>query len=189
MIKKEDLRVVKTKKALYEGLLHLMKDKSFEEVKVSDICTFALTNRSTFYDHFEDKYDLLDSLIKDLKDDLTKKLDENKQIDSAKKYYMEMIKLFFEHTNNNIEVYSSILKNNNNSIVMDMLYETVIKDVEHFLEKNKLNPNDIPAEIISKFYVSGVINVCIDYIKSPKKYSLEDVINYIDRLLPTRLYD
>ena len=64
MEKKEDLRIIKTKKNLYEGLLILLKDQSFENVKVSDICKISLVNRSTFYDHFQDKYELLNSLIK-----------------------------------------------------------------------------------------------------------------------------
>ena len=41
---KTDLRVIKTKKALFEALLDLMKDKTFEEIKVSDICSKALVN-------------------------------------------------------------------------------------------------------------------------------------------------
>ena len=62
MDKKEDLRVIKTKKSLYDGLLVMMKDKPFEDIKVADICRVALTNRSTFYDHFNDKYELLYAL-------------------------------------------------------------------------------------------------------------------------------
>ena len=76
MSKKEDLRVTKTKMNLYEALMKLMKEKTFEEIKVSDICNVALTNRSTFYDHFADKYELLDSLINDLEKDLIKKLED-----------------------------------------------------------------------------------------------------------------
>ena len=43
MAKKVDLRIIKTKKNLYEGLLTLMKERTFEEIKVSDICNAALT--------------------------------------------------------------------------------------------------------------------------------------------------
>ena len=68
MMKKEDLRVIKTKANLYRGLIDLMKDNPFEEIKVSDICNKSMINRSTFYDHFNDKYELLQSLIDDLKE-------------------------------------------------------------------------------------------------------------------------
>ena len=55
-MKKQDLRIMKTKKALYQSLIQLMKEKTFEEIRVSDICELALINRSTFYAHFDDKY-------------------------------------------------------------------------------------------------------------------------------------
>ena len=53
---KQDLRIIKTKKVLYMALVDLMREKTFEEIKVSEICARALVNRSTFYAHYEDKY-------------------------------------------------------------------------------------------------------------------------------------
>ena len=47
--KKKDLRIIKTRKALYNAFEELMKSKPFEQIKVSDICNEALINRSTFY--------------------------------------------------------------------------------------------------------------------------------------------
>lgn len=187
MNKKEDIRITKTKKYLYEGLLTLMKDKTFEEIKVSDICTIALINRSTFYDHFNDKFELLDSLINDLEKGLIEKLKENTKLSSSKEYYMETIKLFLDHAEENLSVYSAILKKNNNSIVMDMVYDTLLKDVQKHIEQDLLS-STIPSEIISKFYVSAVINVCLDYLKSPRKHKKEDIITYLDILLPNKIY-
>lgn len=43
-------------------------------------------------------------------------------------------------------------------------------------------------EIISKFYVSAVINVCLEYIKFPNKYEKEDILKYLDTLLPDKIY-
>ena len=71
-MKSNDLRVIKTKNALYNTLIELMKDHAFEEIKVSDICTKALINRSTFYAHYNDKYELLKDMIDNLKDSLLK---------------------------------------------------------------------------------------------------------------------
>ena len=178
MAKKVDLRIIKTKKNLYEGLLNLMKERTFEEIKVSDICNKALTNRSTFYDHFSDKYELL-----------VEKLEENVNYSNAKEYYMQMIEIFFDHISNNINVYSSILKKNNNSIVMDMANDAIYRDVENHIRKSdKILKTEIPVEIISKFYVSAVINVCLEYIKFPNKYEKEDILKYLDTLLPDKIY-
>ena len=67
MNEKTDLRIIKTKKILFETLLKLMKQKNFDKIKISDICEEALINRSTFYAHYQDKYELLDDLVEDLK--------------------------------------------------------------------------------------------------------------------------
>lgn len=188
-MKKEDLRVTKTKKNLYQGLLTLMKEKTFEEIKVTDICNEALTNRSTFYDHFNDKYELLNSLITDLETSLMEKLNENDVNNNPKEYYLKIIELFFDHVSEHIEAYSSILKRNNNSIVMDMINNVIMKDVtKNIIQKNLAQEADIPAEIVSIFYVSAVSNVCIEYIKYPTKYEKEDIINYLTTLIPNKIY-
>lgn len=188
MDKKEDIRIIKTKRNLYDSLLKLMKEKSFEEIKVSDICNLSLTNRSTFYDHFSDKFELLESLLRDLEKELIKKLAENEKIDNSKDYYMEMIKLFFDHIDENSNIYCAILKKNNNSIALDMVNSTLLKDVESFFSQKEVLHTDIPAEIISKFYVSGVISICFDYIKYPKKYQKDKIVAYLDKLLPDKIY-
>ena len=97
MEKKTDLRIIKTKKVIYEALIDLMKEKTFEEIKVSDICNKALINRSTFYAHYEDKYELLVEFINDLKSNFTNELDKRKHITDTREYYMELIKLFIDH--------------------------------------------------------------------------------------------
>ena len=69
MTNKNDLRVIKTNKALFNALLDLMKEKTFEEIKISDVCSKALINRSTFYAHYNDKYELLVDFINVLKEE------------------------------------------------------------------------------------------------------------------------
>lgn len=189
MKKKEDLRVIKTKRNLYEGLLSIMKNKTFEDIKVSEICKTSLINRSTFYDHFNDKYELLSSLLNDLENDLAEKLEENHNFTSAKDYYMKMVELLFNHISKNLDIYSSIIKNNNNSISSDIFRTTILKDVENKLKENKSYNKDIPIEIISNFYVSASINVCLFYVMEPDKYTKEDILNYLDKLLPNNIYN
>lgn len=188
MDKKEDLRVIKTKKSLYDGLIMMMKDKPFEDIKVSDICKVALTNRSTFYDHFNDKYELLYALMKDLEDSLVSKLKTNTNISNSKEFYLKTIELLFEHVNENISIYSSILKNNNNSVAYDMIRDTLMKDVKSHIESEQEYNSDIPIEVITTFYVNAVINVCSMCIRKPNQYTAEDMIRYLDKLIPDNLY-
>lgn len=184
MKKKIDLRIVKTHKALYEALIYLLKEKEYEEIKVSDLCQKALINRSTFYAHFNDKYDLLDSFLKDLKQNLIEELEENKKIDSIREYYLELIKVFINHIDNNKDTYKSIILNNRNSIILDMLYDTIKNDCKKRLEKFSTPlQKEIPDNIVIEFYLGGIVNLGISWINN-SHYKKDEIIEYLMKLLP-----
>lgn len=62
MEKNKDLRIRKNEAAIKSAFLELLHRKTFEAITVSQICERALVNRSTFYTHFSNKEELLDSL-------------------------------------------------------------------------------------------------------------------------------
>lgn len=189
MNQKNDLRILKTKKSLYGALLKLMEQKAFEEIKVLDICNEAMINRSTFYAHYNDKYELLAEFIDTLKNSLSLELDKNTSIKNSKEYYLEMISLLLNHIATQKETYLSIMINNKNSITMDILYDVINKDIIKQIEKkNNIKDAKIPLNIISQFYLGAVINVCMEWLKYNNKYSIEDIIEYFNILLPDNLY-
>ena len=181
-MKKEDLRVIKTKKNLYEALINLLKDNSFETIKVSDICEKANVNRSTFYDHFTDKYELLNSLFNHIQNDFNNNIVKIDSFNNIKEYYLEVVKVLLKHFKSNIEVYSSIFKTNNNSISFDMLTNIISRDLNDVM--NKFNSEeDIPRKIIISYYVPAVISVCKEYLFNPNIYNENDIIKYLDKLI------
>jgi AcrR family transcriptional regulator len=58
-----DPRIRRTRKLLQGALGVLMQTKSFDEISVQDITEVATVNRATFYDHYTDKYALLDAQV------------------------------------------------------------------------------------------------------------------------------
>ncbi|HWE64222.1 MAG TPA: TetR/AcrR family transcriptional regulator [Chloroflexota bacterium] len=60
-----DPRVKRTRQLLQQTLLDLMREKSFAAITVHDLAERSTLNRATFYAHFEDKYDLLDSIMRE----------------------------------------------------------------------------------------------------------------------------
>jgi len=58
-----DPRMRRTRRLLQEALKILMQTKSFEEISVQDITEVATVNRATFYDHYTDKYSLLEAMV------------------------------------------------------------------------------------------------------------------------------
>ena len=58
----ENQRVRLTKKLLTDSLLHWLQQKPIEHITVKEICEYAELNRSTFYLHYADQYELLQAL-------------------------------------------------------------------------------------------------------------------------------
>ena len=187
MEKKEDLRITKTKKLLYEALLKEMETKAFEDIKVNDLCTISMINRSTFYSHYNDKYDLFVDLLNTLKKELFDKLDENKFIVSTKEYYMELIRLLLDHLEEHKKIYYSIILSNRNSLVVDIILDTTIKDINKRLNISNIDRQSVPADVIINFYLGAVSMVGLNYLKSDNKYSKQDIINYLSVLIPNNI--
>lgn len=58
-----DPRIKRTRQLLQGALRELMKAKAFDEISVQDIADAATVNRATFYDHYTDKFALLDAMV------------------------------------------------------------------------------------------------------------------------------
>ena len=183
MEKKCDLRVIKTKNLIYSTLMDLMKEKTFEEIRVSDICNRALINRSTFYAHYEDKYELLVDFINNLKEEFVAKLSKNRNNLDTRDYYIELIKVFLDYVEDKKDIYSLIMLKNRNSIMMDILLSVVNDDVIKRVKSDEINTK-MPGNIIAKFYLGGVINLGVEWLKDDNKYTKEDIIKYLDILIP-----
>jgi AcrR family transcriptional regulator len=58
-----DPRVRRTRELLQQALENLLKTKEFEKISVQEIADAATVNRATFYDHYTDKFALLECLV------------------------------------------------------------------------------------------------------------------------------
>lgn len=62
MQSKVDLRIVKTRANIKNTFIELLSEKEFNEITIQNILDKALINRSTFYKHYSDKYELAEQL-------------------------------------------------------------------------------------------------------------------------------
>lgn len=188
MDRKVDLRILKTKKNLYEALILLLKEKPFEEIKVSDICEKSLINRSTFYAHYEDKYDLFATFIQDLKENFAEELRTNQEVLNPRQYYIELIRIFLDHVEAKRDLYFSIMIHNKNSIIMDMVYDTLNEELRTRLDiLLKSGNTTLPSDIVCNFYLGAVFQVGMVWLRDGSKYTKQDLTNYLEKLIPDKL--
>lgn len=58
-----DPRILRTRRLLQNALAELLAEKDFEKISVQEIAEKATLNRATFYDHYPDKFALLECLV------------------------------------------------------------------------------------------------------------------------------
>ena len=73
-INDNDIRVRRTKKLLRHGVAELGKIKSVHKITVKELTDLVEINRGTFYLHYKDVYDLVDSIENELCEEFDQKV-------------------------------------------------------------------------------------------------------------------
>lgn len=70
-----DRRTRYTQQTIKDSFLSLLKEKPFSKITVTEVCRMSEINRGTFYLHYYDIDDVLDSLLEDVFTDTARVLD------------------------------------------------------------------------------------------------------------------
>ncbi len=96
MAKKENQRIILTKRLLQEGLLRLLESKELDKISVTELCRESGINRATFYNHYSSPQDLLADLEVRLTGELNQIISDPRhtgnasaQLEAACTYYQE----------------------------------------------------------------------------------------------------
>lgn len=163
--RKEDLRVIKTYKALISAILTLLERRGFAQITVNDLCEEAQISRATFYSHFNDKYDLLKYWLNCFKEDLLKEVYDYEQLERAVNGFIR----------ENSKILTNLLQNANNEI-LEMLYDFMESFINSAIS-NKKDPDKSNAMILAKFCSGGMVNLLEWQIRN--KYSVD--FEYMNR--------
>ena len=109
MSEKMDRRVRKTRAQLRAGLARLMYKKNIREITVTELVDEVDINRSTFYLHYEDIYQMLESIEQEIMDEITTSLEQNPIEPSADSQTQTFIVHIFSYLEENREICNALL--------------------------------------------------------------------------------
>ena len=171
MKEKEDLRIRKTKANLSKSLSVILKKKAWEKITITDICKQAKINRSTFYEHYTEKEDLLKDLIKDSTKDLENHLILNKESSSMKENYLKIMELVCTYLEENNSLFSSFPNTKDIYLEIEKIVEQkYLEIIERNCPKTKVSHQAFAA-----FYVAGGIHLIQENNTSSSKEILSDL--------------
>lgn len=176
MGKSSDLRVIKTKQLLKEALLALLTEMEFEEITIMKLTTYAQINRSTFYAHFYDKYDLLDKIINDelvsfVEEVAPKNEEELTLAQIPNPFYLRAMQYIYQHG----EFFKVMMGENGISSFQQQFLRIIEKYMLSYLDKFHPDPNkmEIPKELFIYYVAHGYVGIISYWLKNDMQYSPE----------------
>ncbi|MDT0091408.1 TetR/AcrR family transcriptional regulator [Listeria marthii] len=179
-----DRRVKKTKQALNQALFTLLDQKPFQQITITDIVTEADVNRGTFYKHYRDKEELLDSIIEEILTDLKSAYQDpylHSTHFSIQTLTPSMIKIFdhvFSHQAFYKQVIKSTIRPSFQNQVCDVIRELVLTDVASFPDSSGAEPL-----LLATYQAHAIFGIIVfwaeeDFAHSPQ-YMSEQLLHII----------
>ncbi|WP_411344971.1 TetR/AcrR family transcriptional regulator [Paenibacillus sp. WLX1005] len=112
-----DRRVLRTREAIWQALLTLAYQKPLHNITVMDITRAADINRATFYAHYQDKQDLLDSCIDEVLAELEEVMERPQSLQPEQPFDLALLagvfREMFEHIWRHAHFYKVMLGKEN----------------------------------------------------------------------------
>ena len=106
--KKVDRRVKYTIEMLKGALVEAMQKEHISKISVKSLCELADINRSTFYAHFRDQYDLLHHIEQEVLDNITRQL-ERQDFDGKGPISFQVLNLILKYVRQNASLFKALL--------------------------------------------------------------------------------
>ncbi len=175
MKEKEDLRIKKTKTALFDAFFAMMEEMTFEEITVNALCQKADIRRATFYKHYSDKLDFLNSITKQLRqrfDHLRWK--SNDDVNTAD-YYVAYAKRIVEFIDEHSRIIDNLLRSDLLPAIINIITEQNYIDTAERLRKNQEAGMRLKAspELTAMMCAGGVAEIILHWVTEGRKTSPE----------------
>lgn len=178
---KQDLRIVKTHKALCDTFMEMLCERSFEDITVNDLCERAMIRRATFYKHFADKYDFFSFFIRETRSQLFSNMSENYDASLPNAYYINLYKEFIGFLEKHKALVNSVVNSSVFPTLLNILSDEIQRDILLHLQEEKEMGHEfpMPLTLLSAFYAGGIIQISRCYLSTPNTFTADELVqNY-----------
>ena len=173
--------------ALAESLKDLVQRVPFEKITIKQITDGAGVIRVTFYNHFQDKYDLLGFIVR-------REILEPVGILLGNSMYKEALTLIFSNLKKDRAFYERAVRiegqNSFEEITEECIYELLM---ELFSERSSDRPHPkhpwLTVDSLARYYARSMNFVVIYWIRSGMTVSPEEVANIYEYVVTRSLWD
>lgn len=179
--RKEDRRVRITKQAIRESLIELMAEYPISKISVKMICEAADINRSTFYAHYTDQYDLLRKLQQEVIADIRLYI-SGKSFTEDSAITVPLLTQVLEYARDNTTLLRVLLDNDRDRAFQnDLMLVAQDQMMEELQSDVVLDPRT--AKYLQYFALSGFVSILKTWLDEGTPEPPEHMAEMITKLL------
>lgn len=165
----------RTKRLIANTMKELMKRKSVEQIRVTEICELAEIERSTLYYHFRDKYDIIAWFFMHHSSDM----DILDPVSAARN--MDIMK-------EELHFYRKAFQDSSQNALWNYLFDYYLEEYS-VIAKERLNTPtlDLETRFSIRMYCYGAISMCKDWILLDTNISSDELIRLMFLSMPQNL--
>ncbi len=182
---KSESKYFNTARLMDEALLILLEKKDIEFITVKEICKKAGVNRSTFYLHYENVYELLAEALEMLNDKFIQSFEKESISTKIKEGNKEDLILIRPEY---LRPYLKFVKENKRAFQLihkkpdlfnvEQTFQKMYKDIfEPILQK--FNIVEYKKTYIFEFFTGGVVSIIMKWIDLNCEEDIENILNII----------
>ncbi len=172
---KVDRRIIKSQKVIQSTFLTMLIEDGFDKITVKKITEQADISRKTFYLHYVDKYDLLDTIVNKQLEELGKLCEQKKE-----KGFIEGTVIWFNYFEQHKAFFSALFISESTvsfrKRLLDLMMDQLSKKI------NKINPEK-DDEILLRFLSMAVLGIVESFTLDQLNASTEQVAKQVGELL------
>lgn len=178
---KNDRRIKYTKMMIKQSLVKLLQEKPISKISIKEICETADINRSTFYAHYADQYDLLRQLVDETLQDINTYLDSyNFTVYEPGSY--QIMKRIFEYIVENAEL-CKVLMGEYGDISLQKEIMMIVQRQGMKEWKGKKAVDEDMMEYLYIYGVNGSIGIVQKWLQSGLKQSAGEMADLVIQMI------
>jgi AcrR family transcriptional regulator len=185
MEKAQDIRTVRTCKALWLAMFSLLHECSYEEITVLKLCDEAGIKRATFYLHFKDINQFTETCLINMFHESFPIISEDDPHSKRDEYLVGLFKKIVDFLDDSRDVVSLILSKTNTTLLYKLFDEALCNEMTNkAIESSKRgNIFKVPAEIIGEYYAGAFVGLIKWWLLSGKDVTKEELVGYFIMLI------
>lgn len=171
-----DTRVVQTRARVRAVFYTLLAEKPVSRITVKEICEQAGINRSTFYKHYADPYDLLEQCEASMLANLQQRLDAVKSQD-----HTTLIREVLRYMQQSGKDFGALSSVNGDPTLPAKLFSMTYQMIYPRFAQRYPNLSPEQCELLYQYLTAGCSSVLSHWVQNGIALSVDEVVQFLQR--------